>query len=75
MYTYETAWASFDEKDRGSLETGKIADMVILDQNPLDMDKKEIFRLKTETLLLRGKPYKGGQGLGNLLWKGLFPGK
>lgn len=75
MYTYETAWASFDEKDRGSLETGKIADMVILDQNPLDMDKKEVFRLKTETLLLKGKPYTGGQGLGNLLWKGLFPGK
>ncbi len=72
MYTYETAWASFDDTERGSLEPGKIADMVVLDQNPLEMDVKELFRLKTEQLILKGKPYQGGQGLGSLVWKGLF---
>ncbi|NTV78374.1 MAG: amidohydrolase family protein, partial [Clostridiales bacterium] len=34
MATYQGYWTSFDEKERGSLETGKIADMVILEDNP-----------------------------------------
>ncbi len=72
MYTCEPAWASFDEAERGSLEPGKSADMVILDQNPMDMDQTELFRLKTERLILKGKPYRGGQGLASLIWKGLF---
>ncbi|MCG8637245.1 MAG: amidohydrolase [Desulfobacterales bacterium] len=72
MYTYETAWAGFDDSERGSLEPGKTADMVILDQNPLEMDTKELFRLKTEQLILKGKPYHGNQGLGSLVWKGIF---
>ncbi|MCP4721478.1 MAG: amidohydrolase family protein [Desulfobacteraceae bacterium] len=73
MFTRETAWASFDETDRGSLEPGKIADMAILDQNPLDMDKKDLFRLKADTLFLGGKKYEPGQGLARLLWNALFP--
>ncbi|MBW1822802.1 MAG: amidohydrolase family protein [Deltaproteobacteria bacterium] len=36
MVTYEVAWTSFDEHGRGSLEQGKIADMVVLNQNPLN---------------------------------------
>lgn len=74
MFTHETAWASFDDTDRGSLETGKIADMVILDQNPLVMDKGDLFRLKTNTLFVGGKSYRPGQGLPRLLWNALFPG-
>ncbi|MDD9302631.1 MAG: amidohydrolase family protein [Desulfobacter sp.] len=75
MYTSEIAWAGFDENQRGSLEPGKIADMVILDQNPFEMDKKELFRLKTKELILKGRPYKGGQGLASLLWKAILPKK
>lgn len=73
MFTWETAWAGFDETDRGSLEPGKLADMVILDRNPLKTDATELFRVKTDTLLLKGKPYQGNQGLAELLWHGLFP--
>ena len=40
MATYNTYWMSFDEKDRGSLEAGKIADMVILSDNPYEADVK-----------------------------------
>jgi len=46
MYTYEVAWTTFDEKERGSLEKGKIADMVILNRDPLKLDPKDLRLLK-----------------------------
>ncbi|MBW1847611.1 MAG: amidohydrolase family protein [Deltaproteobacteria bacterium] len=33
--TIDAAWQIFQEKNRGSLEIGKYADMVILSDNPL----------------------------------------
>ncbi|MHA1675248.1 MAG: amidohydrolase, partial [Promethearchaeota archaeon] len=68
MYTYEIAWTSFDEKERGSLEVGKIADLVILNQNPLALQPKDLRKLKVERLLLKGVPYKSGMGIGSMLW-------
>lgn len=58
MCTYNGYWTSFDEKDRGSLEVGKIADMVVLSDNPYAISKEDIKNLKVEKLLLGGKPYK-----------------
>lgn len=72
MFTYETAWAGFDDKERGSLEPGKKADMVVLNKNPLEIKRKDLPLLKTETLYLEGNLYKKGQGLPNLLWNCLF---
>jgi hypothetical protein len=72
MFTVETAWAGFDDKTRGSLEPGKKADMVVLNQNPLELKKENLLRLTTEALYLEGTLYKKGQGLGNLLWKSVF---
>ncbi len=68
MYTYEVAWTSFDEKERGSLEKGKIADMVILNQNPLELNPKDLRSLKVEKLFLRGEEYKPGMGIMGMLW-------
>ena len=68
LYTYEVAWASFDEKDRGSLEKGKIADMVILNQDPLKLDPKDLRSLKVEKLILNGKEYKPGMRILEMLW-------
>jgi hypothetical protein len=74
LFTWNAAWTAFDEKERGSLEAGKIADMVILNRNPLAMKPAELLDLKVERLLLRGEPYKGGQGMLSLLARGLFSG-
>lgn len=68
MYTYGVAWTTFDEKERGSLEKGKIADMVILNQDPLALDPTELRSLKVETLFLSGREYQAGMGLMGMLW-------
>ena len=58
MSTYNGAWATFDEKERGSLAAGKIADMVLLEKNPLAVASGELKHIKVEKLYLGGKPYK-----------------
>ena len=59
MCTYNGAWVCFDEKERGSLEIGKIADMVVLSENPYELTPERIGDLKVEELILAGKPYSG----------------
>ena len=71
LYTLNAAWGSFDEKERGSLEIGKRADMVILNYNPLSLRPADLRSLKVERLLLEGKPYVAGQGRADLLFRGL----
>ena len=61
MATYNGYFTSFDEKDRGSLETGKVADMVILSANPYTVPASEIKNLRVEQLLLAGKPYQSAK--------------
>ena len=58
MCTYNGAWTTFDEKERGSLEAGKVADMVILSENPYTMPTQALSSLKVEALYLQGKPYQ-----------------
>lgn len=72
MYTYEVAWTTFDEKERGSLEMGKIADMVILNQDPLALDPRDLRSLEVEKLFLHGEEYQPGMGLMGMLWNSLL---
>ena len=73
MCTYNGYYQSFDEKERGSLEAGKIADMAILSENPFGVPTPELCRLKVEQLFLKGKPYEkvGGGPVGHIL-NGIF---
>lgn len=72
LFTRGAAWTGFDEKERGSLEAGKLADMVILDRNILAIPPKEIKDARVLRLLLGGKPYEPGQGRASLVARGLL---
>ena len=61
MATWNGYYISFDENERGSLEPGKIADMVVLSANPYEIPASEIKNLKVERLLLQGKPYQSAK--------------
>ena len=56
--TYNTYWMSFDEQLRGSLEAGKMADMVILSANPYETPVQELDTISVAQVLLQGKPYE-----------------
>jgi len=67
MRTWTPAYMSFDEKDRGSLTVGKIADFVVLSGNPLTVDTDKIQEINVKALYLGGEPYeakkRGAAGL------------
>ena len=72
MYTTQIARTSFDDKERGSFAPGKIADMVILNRNPLELDPENLLSLKAEKLYLGGKEYRPGMGIAGMLLNTLF---
>lgn len=72
MATYNGYYATFDEKERGSLEEGKIADMVILSADPYSVPNDEIINLKVEKLILSGEEYKPqSQSVMSVITKGI----
>lgn len=75
MLTVNAAWAGFDEKETGTLEAGKRADMVILSENPLTVPAQELRRVRVESLMIDGKKWKGGQSLASALARGLVSKK
>ncbi len=53
--TLNVAKQYFEEDSKGSLRTGKIADLVILDQNPLKVDAMKIKDIKVTETIKEGK--------------------
>ncbi|MCL5020389.1 MAG: amidohydrolase [Bacteroidetes bacterium] len=45
-YTHGSAYASFFEMERGTLETGKLADIAVLSRNPFEVPPEELGSIK-----------------------------
>lgn len=48
------AWQHFEEDTKGSLEVGKLADFVILDKNPLEVDSENLDQIKVVETIKEG---------------------
>ena len=49
------AYQHFEERSKGTLEEGKLADMVILEKNPLTVDPMTIKDIKVAETIKNGK--------------------
>ncbi len=54
-YTMGGAYASFEEKTKGSLEPGKLADLVVWDQNPFGAQPEQIRAMKARMTMIDGE--------------------
>jgi hypothetical protein len=54
-YTALGAWLTFDERDTGTIEPGKLADMIVLDQDILAIDPDHIMNTRVVQTWLGGK--------------------
>jgi len=54
-YTINAAYAAFEEKTKGSIRAGKLADLVVLGDNPLTVDPWEIRNVPVEKTIVGGE--------------------
>lgn len=55
MYTLSGAYASFEERWKGSIEVGKLADLVVLSADPTKVAPEEIRGIQVEKAIIGGK--------------------
>jgi predicted amidohydrolase YtcJ len=53
--TADAAWQNFEEDLKGTLETGKLADMVILSEDPMEIDPMKIKDIQVLKTLKEGR--------------------
>ena len=58
--TLDPAYASFSEHELGSLEKGKKADFVVLDQDIMQIDMSKVLSTKVEATVIDGEVLYGG---------------
>ena len=58
--TFDPAYASFSENELGSLEKGKKADFVVLDQDIMQVDMGKVLATKVEATVIDGEVLYGG---------------
>jgi predicted amidohydrolase YtcJ len=54
-FTINAAHASFEERLKGSIEPGKLADLVVLDRNPCAVDPWTIRDIRVERTIIGGE--------------------
>jgi predicted amidohydrolase YtcJ len=57
--TINAAWQIGEDGEKGSLEAGKRADLVLLDQNPLTVDPAELYKIHVVATVKDGKAIFG----------------
>ena len=55
LYTLGSAYAEFQEKEKGTIEKGKLADVLILSENLFDIPKNRIRNVKVDMTIVDGK--------------------
>ena len=55
MYTVYAAYSSNEEKIKGSVETGKLADLTILSHDPRKVPPSKIENIEVETTVVGGR--------------------
>jgi predicted amidohydrolase YtcJ len=59
MYTLDAAWMLWSEQDRGSLEPGKLADLVVIDRDYLTCPEDQIRSIQPLATMVGGKLVHG----------------
>ncbi len=54
MYTSNAAYASFDERDLGTIETGKLADLVVLSDDPFAVPPDRLKEITADMTIVGG---------------------
>ena len=54
-YTVSAAYAAFEEKDKGSLSPGRLADFVVLAADPFRVKPEELERIEVDATVVGGK--------------------
>ena len=55
MFTIWPAYAAFEEKDKGSIEPGKLADFTVLSQDIMKIPEPEILKTRSEMTMVGGE--------------------
>lgn len=63
MFTINAAYAVFEEEVKGSLEVDKMADLVILDEDPFKVEKNRIKDIKIISTIKQGKVIYQSKGV------------
>ena len=62
LYTLDNAALAFEEDEKGSLEVGKLGDLVVLAQDPFEIDPRQIMDIPVEMTVIGGEiVYERGQ--------------
>jgi predicted amidohydrolase YtcJ len=56
MYTLGSAYAAFEEDQKGSISPGKHADLVVLDADPCEVEPEAIRDIRVVLTVLDGRP-------------------
>jgi predicted amidohydrolase YtcJ len=66
LYTVGSAWFSNEEKEKGSIEEGKLADLAVLSDDYFSVEEERIKRIESVLTMVDGKVVYGAGDFSNL---------